>query len=177
VPFFMGSYNVPLVRRSHALAGPDGYGTGFSYRELQDLGPGPVGAARGAAALGALGAVWKGLGHRPTRAVLDRLLPAPGEGPDEERRQGGRFRVEVEGLTEGGARYLTTVAADLDPGYDGTAVMFGQAALALAAGEATDRAGVLTPATALGPFLVDRLRSHGFTLTTERLDAGTTRDG
>ena len=65
----------------------------------------------------------------------------------------------------------TVVGADLDPGYEGTAVMFGQAALALAAGEGSG-AGVLTPATALGPFLVDRLRSRGFTLTTRPLPAG-----
>jgi len=49
--------------------------------------------------------------------------------------------------------------------------MLGQAALSLV--EDGDRlpeaAGVLTPATALGAPLVDRLRAHRFTLETERL--------
>jgi short subunit dehydrogenase-like uncharacterized protein len=47
--------------------------------------------------------------------------------------------------------------------------MLGQAALALAAGEGTGRTGVLTPATAFGSALVDRLRQQGFELRTERL--------
>jgi short subunit dehydrogenase-like uncharacterized protein len=54
------------------------------------------------------------------------------------------------------------VGADLDPGYGATAVMLGEAAMALAAGEGTGRAGVLTPATALGDALVERLRAAGF---------------
>ena len=68
-------------------------------------------------------------------------------------------------------RYRTTVAAPYDPGYSGTAVMLGQAALALLQdGDALpDAAGVLTPATAIGMPLVERLREHKFTLDTVRL--------
>jgi short subunit dehydrogenase-like uncharacterized protein len=60
------------------------------------------------------------------------------------------------------------VQASGDPGYAATAVMLGEAALALALDGAAlpDRAGSLTPATALGDALVDRLRARGF-----RLDA------
>ena len=52
-----------------------------------------------------------------------------------------------------------------DPGYAATAVMLGQSALALAldAERLPDRAGSLTPATALGTVLVDRLRAAGHT--------------
>ncbi|MCK0113599.1 saccharopine dehydrogenase NADP-binding domain-containing protein [Ornithinimicrobium sp. F0845] len=164
VPFFMGGFNGPIVRRSHALA-EGGYGPHFRYRELQDTGRGVRGAVRGLGTMAALGGVGAGLAFGPTRAVLDRVLPAPGEGPAAEQRARGGFTMEVTAGTESGARYRTTVGADLDPGYEGTAVMFGQAALALAAGEGAG-AGVLTPAVGLGEALVERLRAHGFTLET-----------
>lgn len=167
VPFFMGGFNGPIVRRSQALV-DGGYGEDFRYRELQDTGRGVRGALTGGVTLAALAAAGAGLAFGPTRAVLDRLLPAPGEGPSPEQRARGAFTMEVTAGTESGVRYRTTVAADLDPGYEGTAVMLGQSALALAAGEGTG-AGVLTPATGLGRALVRRLRDHGFTLQTQRL--------
>ena len=52
-----------------------------------------------------------------------------------------------------------------DPGYAATAVMLGESALALAFGPRHSEGGVLTPATALGDVLVDRLRAAGFTIT------------
>jgi short subunit dehydrogenase-like uncharacterized protein len=168
VPFVMGRFNGAVVRRSQALL--DGrYGAGFRYREVLDTGRGPRGATRGLATLAVLGVVGTGLAHRPSRVLLDRVLPAPGEGPSDRTRRHGRFRFEIEAATETGATYRTTVAANADPGYDATAVMLGQAALALAAGEGTGRTGVLTPATAFGSALVDRLRQQGFELRTERL--------
>ena len=167
IPFVMGGFNRPLVRRSHALT-EGGYGSGFRYRELQDVGGGLRGAARGGAMVAGIAAVGAGLALGPTRAVLDRVLPAPGEGPSAEQRARGGFTMEVIADTESGSRYRTVVSADLDPGYDGTAVMLGQSGLALAGGEGHG-AGVLTPATALGQDLVDRLRAHGFTFDTERL--------
>jgi short subunit dehydrogenase-like uncharacterized protein len=42
-------------------------------------------------------------------------------------------------------------------------VMFGETALCLALDDLPDAAGVLTPATAMGPALVDRLRAAGHT--------------
>jgi short subunit dehydrogenase-like uncharacterized protein len=64
-----------------------------------------------------------------------------------------------------GKRYLGRVAAGGDPGYKATSVMFGESALALAYdGERLPpAAGVLTPATALGDALVERLRRAGHT--------------
>jgi short subunit dehydrogenase-like uncharacterized protein len=49
--------------------------------------------------------------------------------------------------------------------------MLGQSALCLALDRDAlpDRAGVLTPATAMGTALADRLRSAGHTLATERI--------
>ena len=167
-PFVMAAFNTRIVARSASLLG---YGDGFRYVEYSDYGAGPAGAVAAGGMSVALGAGLAGFGFGPTRALLDRVLPKPGEGPSEEAQAKGRFRMEVTAQATNGARYRTTVAAPYDPGYSGTAVMLGQAALSLV--EDGDRlpgaAGVLTPATALGAPLVDRLRAHRFTLETERL--------
>jgi short subunit dehydrogenase-like uncharacterized protein len=112
-----------------------------------------------------------GLGFGPTRAVLDRVLPSPGEGPGEDIRRNGFFRIDVHGRSSTGARYVCHVAAQGDPGYAATAVMLGESALCLSRDRdrLPDRAGVLTPATAMGDALVDRLRAAGHTYDVERL--------
>jgi short subunit dehydrogenase-like uncharacterized protein len=63
------------------------------------------------------------------------------------------------------------VAAQGDPGYKATSVMFGESALCLALDveRLPQRAGVLTPATAMGDALVPRLRSAGQTFDVERV--------
>ena len=73
--------------------------------------------------------------------------------------------------TTSGRRYLATVAAKGDPGYAATAVMLGESALCLALdGEKLPpAAGVLTPATAMGGALVERLRARDFVLTVDEL--------
>ncbi|HMM96487.1 saccharopine dehydrogenase NADP-binding domain-containing protein [Phycicoccus sp.] len=167
-PFVMAAFNTRIVARSASLLH---YGKGFRYTEYSDYGAGPRGAVTASVvSAGLLGAV-AGMAFGPTRAVLDRVLPAPGEGPSEEAMASGRFRMEVMAEASNGARYRSVVAAPYDPGYSGTAVMLGQAALALAESNAglPDSSGVLTPATGIGPPLVERLRAHGFTLEVERL--------
>jgi short subunit dehydrogenase-like uncharacterized protein len=79
--------------------------------------------------------------------------------------------MKIRTTTETGRRYLATVSAQGDPGYAATAVMLGEAALCLALdGDSLPAAaGVLTPATAMGDALVDRLRSRDFTLTVDEL--------
>jgi len=164
-PFVMAPSNTRVVRRSNALLDWS-YGREFRYREVM--------AFRGLAAPAAAAGLTAGLAGfvgamsiGPTRALLDRVLPEPGEGPSEKTRTNGRFRVEVTTRTTSGRRLLAIVAAQGDPGYAATAVMLGQSVLALAldGDQLPPRAGVLTPATGIGLPLVDRLRTHGFTLT------------
>ncbi len=138
------------------------------YDEVVDTGRGVKGAATAVAVGAGTGALIAAMATKPTRMVLDRLLPAPGDGPSEAKRTAGMFEIEVVATTTNGSEYVAKVAAPFDPGYDGTAVMLGESALALAAQEGTDRAGVLTPATALGEALVDRLRTREFTLEVSR---------
>jgi short subunit dehydrogenase-like uncharacterized protein len=110
------------------------------------------------------------LRFRPARAVVNRVLPGPGEGPNERTRRGGHFCIDVHACTVTGARYRATIAAQGDPGYSATSVMVGESAFALVAdrGRLPDAAGVLTPATGVGPVLADRLRVAGFRLDVER---------
>ena len=167
-PFIMASYNTRIVRRSNALLGW-AYGRAFRYHEVTDFGArtkAPF-AATGMTA-GLLGLVG-GLSFAPTRKVIDRFLPDPGEGPDEETRVNGRFTMEVVAMTTSGTKYATTVAAQADPGYNGTAIMLGQSALCLAEDDLTSEGGVLTPAVAMGSALIERLRAQDFTIETHRL--------
>jgi short subunit dehydrogenase-like uncharacterized protein len=167
-PFVMATFNTRIVRRSNALLG-HAYGRGFRYREVMGVGRGPTAPLVAAGVTAGLGAGLAGMALPPTRMLLDRVLPAPGEGPSEEARRNGRFRMELTADTTSGRRYRAVVAAQGDPGYQATSVMLGQAALALALdGDALpDMAGVLTPATGIGRPLVERLRAQGFTLEVE----------
>jgi short subunit dehydrogenase-like uncharacterized protein len=168
-PYPFGPHDSRIVRRSNALLGHP-YGPGFRYREHLAVGGGPAAPVLAGAITGGMAAFVAGMRFGPTRALLDRVLPAPGHGPSEEAQQAGRFRIEVHTRTSTGAHYVATVAADRDPGYGGTAVIFGEAALGLASDELTSPGGVTTPAAALGDHLIRRLRAQDMTLTTARLD-------
>ncbi|NUO92785.1 MAG: enoyl-ACP reductase [Dermatophilaceae bacterium] len=168
-PFVMASFNTRIVRLSNTLSDWS-YGRELRYREVVDFGSSPMSPLMATGMAVGLGGVVAGLSFTPTRAVLDRFLPKPGEGPGPETRAAGRFRMEIHAATTTGAHYRTRVGADYDPGYGGTAVMFGETALALATDDGIPRCtGVCTPATALGDVLTDRLRAQGFTFEVERL--------
>ncbi len=166
--FIMATFNTRIVRRSNALQGW-AYGRGFRYREVMSFGRGPLGPALAAGT--ALGVAGMGFGMAlpPTRAVLDRVLPKPGEGPSERTRERGHFRTETTGTATDGRRFRTTFAMRGDPGYAATAVMLGQSGLCLALDELPGQGGVLTPATAMGTLLVDRLRAAGAEIETGAL--------
>ncbi len=163
-PFVMASFNTRIVRRSNALQ-DWAYGREFSYGEAMGAGSGPRGAVTAAIVTAGLVGAVSAMSFGPTRGLLDRVLPAPGTGPSEEVRQKGWFRMEVEATTESGRRYTAVAAGKGDPGYAATAVMLGESALALIldGDRLPDRAGSLTPATALGDVLVERLRAAGHT--------------
>ena len=166
-PFVMASINTRIVRRSNALIG---YGEGFRYREAMSLPKGPKGLVAAALVTGATAGFALGAALPPTRALLARfVLPKAGEGPSKEARDAGHFtfRLVAEGTGEAGAalRATATVKGTSDPGYGETAKMLGESALCLAQdGAKLDaRFGVLTPASAMGMHLVERLRAAGMT--------------
>jgi short subunit dehydrogenase-like uncharacterized protein len=169
-PFIMAQFNSRVVRRSNALLG-HAYGRRFRYRELSAYGRGLRGRRRATVLSAGLGLALRAIANPRTRPLFDRLAPKPGEGPSEASREAGWFRMEIRTTTESGRRYLATVGAQGDPGYAATAVMLGEAALALAldGDRLPPAAGVLTPATALGDVLVERLRDRDFTMTVKEL--------
>ena len=163
-PFVMAPFNTRIVRRSNALQGW-AYGRGLRYGEVMGCGRGPLGALTATGLTAGLAGMFAAMSFGPTRGLLDRVLPAPGSGPGEDARAKGWFRMVVDAGSEGGRSYRATVAGPGDPGYAATAVMLGESALALALDEnrLPRRAGSLTPATALGDVLVERLRAAGHT--------------
>ena len=167
-PFVMSPYNRQVVLRTDALR-HGAYGPTFDYHEVMDTRRGPVGAAAALVLAGVQGALVGSLANPVTRPVADRVLPDPGEGPSERQRRRGRFEVEVVTTTTSGARYAAVVAAPYDPGYEGTAVLFGESALALALDPLPEAAGVLTPMTGIGTGLADRLRGHRVEVDVRRL--------
>jgi short subunit dehydrogenase-like uncharacterized protein len=163
-PFVMAPFNTRVVRRSNALQ-DWAYGRGLRYGEVMGCGWGIPGAAAATAITAALAGFAAAMSLPPTRSLLDRVLPDPGSGPGEQTRARGWFRMEVDATTGSGRRYRATAAGQGDPGYAATAVMLGETVLGLAldGDRLPDRAGSLTPATALGPVLVERLRAAGHT--------------
>jgi short subunit dehydrogenase-like uncharacterized protein len=160
----MAPFNTRIVRRSNALQGWS-YGRSLSYGEVLGCGRGPQGAVTAAVVTAGMAGLLAAMSFGPTRALLDRVLPAPGTGPGEEARARGWFRMVVDADTESGRRYRAIAAGSRDPGYAATSLMLGEAALALAldGDRLPGRAGSLTPATALGVVLVERLRAAGHT--------------
>ncbi|MER5335477.1 saccharopine dehydrogenase NADP-binding domain-containing protein [Micromonospora sp. NPDC002717] len=157
----LGMWTVPLptidpqvVRRS-AAARPE-YGPDFRYRHFAAVKRLPT-VLVGAVGLGGL----VGLVQLPParRWLLGRL--AAGQGPTPQQRARSWFRVRFVG-TGGGRRVLTEVAGG-DPGYDETAKMLAESALCLATDDLPANSGQVTPVTAMGDALLDRLVRAGMT--------------
>ncbi len=166
--FVMAAYNTRIVRRSNALQGWS-YGRSMRYQEVMGTGRGPAGAVGAVGTTAGLGLMLAGMSFGPTRALLDRVLPAPGAGPSPEVRERGWFRMDLDAATASGQHYRAVVSGPGDPGYAATAVMLGESALCLALDGAAlpKRAGSLTPASALGTALIERLRAAGHTYSVE----------
>lgn len=169
--FVMAAHNTKVVRRSNALLGWV-YGKNFRYREVMGVGNSATapliaaGVAGGIVTTLAAGALLSRMSAG--RKVLDRILPKPGTGPGERARSSGWFSMQTFAATTSGAKYTCTFAGQGDPGYQATSVMLGEAGLCLAFDELPELAGILTPASAMGDPLTERLRTAGLTIEVER---------
>jgi len=166
-PFVMAAVNTRVVRRSNALTGGS-YGPSFAYSEAMSFGKGPKGLARATAMSAGLVGFIGSMQAAPLRSALQRfVLPSPGDGPSKEQRDNGFFVVRLLADTDGedGAKVRLTgrVEGKADPGYGETAKMLSEAAMCLAldGDRIAPGGGVLTPATAMGMRLVERLRAAG----------------
>ncbi|MEU7416609.1 saccharopine dehydrogenase family protein [Streptomyces antibioticus] len=155
----VGAWALPLptidpqiVRRSAKAL--ERYGPDFRYRHYAAVRRLPV-AVGGVAAVGTLAVAAQFPPVR--RALSDRLKP--GEGPSAEKRARSWFSVRFVG--EGGGRRVYTEISGGDPGYDETAKMFAEGALALALDDLPPTAGQVTTAVAMGDALTERLIRAG----------------
>jgi short subunit dehydrogenase-like uncharacterized protein len=169
-PFVMAAINTRIVRRSNALLGYR-WGKNFRYSECQAFTKGPGGFLGATATVAGFGAFFALAALGPTRALLKRMVPAPGEGPSKEVRDAGFFVVKLVGLADGKSapRLLATVRGQSDPGYGETAKMLGESAVCLAKDDLDAVGGVLTPASSMGVKLVERLRRAGMGFDVEAM--------
>lgn len=142
-PFFMAPINARVVRRSLALDGhlPCTYAEGISIAAFLKAG-------------------WlfvsRGFGYLVGAPIP--LHPKSGEGPPRWLQRAGKFCVRVHATTEDRSKSaLVEVRGAGDPGYLATSKMLTEVGISLLFDDLPPRAGVLTPATALGPVLRERL--------------------
>lgn len=142
-----------VLRSARAL---DVYGPDFRYGHYVQVRSG-LRLAAGLAGVGAMVALAQ-LG--PTRELLRRVR-SQGEGPSPEERARSWFQVTFHG--QAASRRVVTRVSGGDPGYSETAKMVSESALCLALDRdrLPARAGVLTPAVAMGDLLIDRLQQAG----------------
>jgi len=168
-PFIMAAINTKIVHRSNELSGK-AFGEQFKYDEVMITGS-SFGARMGASSIGVgMGFFALMVALPPTRYVLEKLVPKPGEGPSPEAQLNGFFDLSFIGKTEQGETLRARVTGDRDPGYGCTAKMLVQSGLCMARDiSKSDKAGgCWTPATAMGDALITRLiAGAGMTFTLE----------
>jgi len=157
-PFVMAAINTRIVRRTNSLLGYP-YGREFRYGESVVA---PRRLAAQVISLGLKATVLGGL-FGPTRWLMRRLMPKPGQGPTPAAREAGFFKILLAARSDGESplEVRGRVGGDSDPGYGETSKMLAESALCLALDELPARAGILTPASAMGTALIERLRATG----------------
>lgn len=174
-PFFMSVVNTRVVRRSAALLGNSvGYGEGngadFHYQEYLRVGRGLTAAAAASTLSGSMAISQLAMKLPAMRKLVAAVAPKAGYGPSVASMDGGSFRCELVATNAAGNEMRGLIADQGDPGNRATTKMVCEAALCLALefdslpGGST-AGGVLTPATALGNTLVQRLRRAGMQLS------------
>ncbi|MDP4546245.1 MAG: saccharopine dehydrogenase NADP-binding domain-containing protein [Marinobacter sp.] len=159
-PFVMGAINTRVVHRSNAVQGAR-YGKEFTYDEAIMTGKGTKGRLTAYGVVAALGAFFTASAIKPTRWLVEKLVPQPGEGPTPEAQEAGFYDIRFIGRTQDGKTMITKVTGDRDPGYGSTGKMLGEAGLCLAL-DTNDElpGGFWTPSSAMNGKLHERLTSN-----------------
>ena len=161
-PFIMSSFNSAIVRRTNALLNLK-YGKNFIYDEVSTYPNRPFSRTKAKMRGLGLGLIMTLLYFRFSRWILKKtILPKPGEGPSPQTRKKGYFKLELAGLGEDKILRVR-VSCKSDPGYSGTALMIAESAVCLALDEELlpQNFGILTPASAMGETLINRLKKAG----------------
>jgi short subunit dehydrogenase-like uncharacterized protein len=168
--------NPPVVHRTSALLAAESDSTLEPLRYREGIAVPGNGSATvplryaAAAALTGMQAGFRALTRaRPSvrdrsAAAMRKLLPgsATGFGPSGEKLEEWSWHLTAEAHTTGGHFVRVDLDADGHPGYLTTAKLLGEVGLLLAEDGATpERAGCLTPATAIGTGRLDRFERAG----------------
>jgi len=167
-PFVMAIINMRIVRRSNALMNYI-YGRAFRYSESMLTGHGARGWLKSASMTSALGGFVLASSFSLSRSLLiEKLIPKPGQGPDQAERDNGFFKLLLVGQLGDGTLLKARVTGDRDPGYGSTSKMLSESAVCLAQDDIPVAGGFWTPASAMGDLLRTRLVNHaGLTFSIE----------
>lgn len=164
MPWMMQAIDTRIVNRSNALSGWK-YGRNLIYREVM--------AASNVFSAVATSLVFPLVGlllYIPfTRNLIKKIVPQPGEGPSQHMLDNGYFKLALWGkgkskitgkeeVVKGGLNCFNG-----DGGYRQTAKFIAESAISLALDGSSlpQTYGVLTPSTAMGDVLLNRLRKQG----------------
>jgi len=157
-PFVMASINTRVVRRSHALNNFE-YGQDFCYDEAMLTGKGLLAKMKARVLtriIKEMSSTKKGI----FKNLADRFMPESGEGPSPKQREQGFFNLGMVGTTADNQLFRAKITGDRDPGYGSTAKMLGESAVCLAQDNLPHSYGVITPSTAMGDMLLNRLQKN-----------------
>jgi short subunit dehydrogenase-like uncharacterized protein len=156
-PFIMAGINTKVVRRSHFL-NQYRWGEKFEYQETLLCGHGTKGKIRAWIILLVLGLFTAAKPNSVLKRILDRIMPKPGEGPQEKDRKEGYFTFSFYAKSKGKETMRIDISSKEDPGYGATSKMLAESAICLALDKSCpDSFGVLTPSQAMGDCLLKRL--------------------
>ena len=157
----MASVNTRVVRRSNALM-DHSYGHNLRYDEGTLMGEGPLGFAKAMAMSLSTKAMASVTSVKGLRKLMNRMVPQPGEGPNEEQREAGFFEIKffAQGASDKSNQVRATVKGDKDPGYGSTAKMIAESAVCLALDPLSVGGGIWTPASSMGDLLINRLHER-----------------
>ena len=169
-PFIMSGINTRIVRRTNAIS-DFSYGENFSYSEVYSFKKGLSGFFNAVIMLIMLASLQLSMKVRPLLWILRKIVfPKPGEGPSNQKRIDGFFKLKIIGLNNNIQKISITIIGDSDPGYSATAKMLTESSLSILLNneKIPDNYGVLTPASGIGLVIIDRLKDKGITFTLDQ---------
>jgi short subunit dehydrogenase-like uncharacterized protein len=167
--FVMSVVNEKIVRRSWSIYTDRGqsYGKLFSYKESMTLSfvPALFLTTLLYTVLPLTAILFK---FGPIRETIRKWLPGSGDGPDAEKRKKGNFEIQLVGTADTEpydepVRVRGIIKGFRDPGYGDTCRMVVESALSIVKNLKDlpgKEGGILTPATAFGNVLLERLRHN-----------------
>ena len=162
-PFVMAGINTRVVRRSNALQ-QHAYGSRFRYREVMSAGRDVLAPVKAGAIVAGLGGIVAGMSFGPDAQAARPRPPLPRRGPEREDAAQGLLRDrDPRRARASGAPLHRARRAEGRPGLrrDGGAARPERAVPGARRRPLPPGGGVLTPATAMGDVLADRLRVAG----------------